>query len=138
MQEYKHQYMIGTEYGGGRSQTLKFSCPLGMTDEDLRKLFPTNTELSKFLHWMRGQTMSICDGSSYHHIRVHNESCRKPYDIGIESMKDEAHTDESDFNWRCGYDGGYEEDTQCKDNPHGVITYPWDVERYLRGLPVID
>jgi hypothetical protein len=24
------------------------------------------------------------------------------------------------------------------DRPHGEVTYPWDVERFLAGLPVID
>lgn len=24
------------------------------------------------------------------------------------------------------------------DEPHGTVVYPWDLERYLAGLPVID
>lgn len=30
------------------------------------------------------------------------------------------------------------EPTECAEHPHGVILFPWDVERYIRGLPVID
>lgn len=27
---------------------------------------------------------------------------------------------------------------ECFDNPHGIVVYWWDVNRYLMGLPVID
>lgn len=26
----------------------------------------------------------------------------------------------------------------CEGIPHGIIVYPWDAERFLLGLPVID
>ena len=32
--------------------------------------------------------------------------------------------------------GEYEE--SCDGVAHGGVTYPWDVERYLLGLPIID
>lgn len=28
--------------------------------------------------------------------------------------------------------------TECAGNPHGVVVYGHDLERFLRGLPVID
>lgn len=30
------------------------------------------------------------------------------------------------------------EPNKCSDNPHGPVIYKWDVERYVRGLPIID
>lgn len=62
---YKHKYMIGTRYGGGRAQTLRYSCPIGMTEEDLAKLFPTEDEMAKFNHWLVGQTRALCLGRRY-------------------------------------------------------------------------
>jgi hypothetical protein len=71
-----------------------------MTEPDLKEVI--GPDLSDFNHWMRGQTMSICDGRSYNH------------------------------------EAGQYEPTECADTPHGIVAYPWDVERYLHGYPVID
>jgi hypothetical protein len=30
------------------------------------------------------------------------------------------------------------EPAECFTTPHGIVTYRWDVERFLDGLPVID
>ena len=30
------------------------------------------------------------------------------------------------------------EPTVCADSPHGLITYVWDVQRFLEGRPVVD
>jgi hypothetical protein len=79
---------------------MKQSCPQGLTESDLEEVI--GKELDDFHHWMRGQTMSICDGRSYNHEARQYES------------------------------------TECADSPHGIVCYPSDVQRYLRGLPVID
>lgn len=31
-----------------------------------------------------------------------------------------------------------EYEAACNGVAHGVVTYPWDVQRYMRGLPIID
>lgn len=31
-----------------------------------------------------------------------------------------------------------EYETSCRGVHHGVVTYPWDVQRYIRNLPIID
>lgn len=36
------------------------------------------------------------------------------------------------------YDTKEYEPNECADNPHGPVIYKWDVERYVRGLPIID
>jgi hypothetical protein len=36
------------------------------------------------------------------------------------------------------YDTREYRDSACVDNPHGIVVYRWDLERYLRRLPVID
>jgi hypothetical protein len=79
---------------------IRQSCPQGLTSEDLDELLGGRRR--EFMSWMRGQTMSICDGREYNHGE-------KRY-----------------------------EPTECAGHPHGVVVYPWDVERFLRGLPVID
>lgn len=35
------------------------------------------------------------------------------------------------------HDDGHYEATAC-DPPHGVVIYPWDVTRYLKGQPPLD
>lgn len=37
---------------------------------------------------------------------------------------------------RYNHDTEQEEFTEC--GPHGSVAYQWDVERFLKGLPVID
>jgi hypothetical protein len=81
---------------------IKQSCPQGLTGDDLAELFGDGERLREFNHWMRGQTMSVCDGREYNYAE-------KRY-----------------------------QPTKCAGHPHGVVAYPWDVERFLLGLPVID
>lgn len=116
---------------------IRQSCPHGLTQSDLIELFPDVVDRGHFYKWMTGQTMSICDGRTYHHDRVHDFNCRRRrIFLGKEEL---PHTDDSAFDYRCGYTGtGHYEDTVCKNNPHGPVVYPWDVKRYLMGLPVID
>lgn len=39
---------------------------------------------------------------------------------------------------RFNHDTHQYEPDACAEHPHGIVLFPWDVERYLRGLPVID
>ena len=73
-------------------------CQYGYTEEQLSTIL--GERIDAFNHWMRGQTMSICDGRRY------------------------------------DYDKGEYEDTGC--GPHGVITYRWDVQRFIDGRPIVD
>lgn len=110
-----------------------------MTRQDLQELFKDS--LTAFDKWMTGQTQSICDGRRYHHDRYHSEDCMGPISPGYAKAFPDVspHTSDSPYDWRCGYVGtGYYEDTECKNNPHGVVTYLWDVARYLNGYPIID
>lgn len=38
------------------------SCPQGLTDIDVSRIL-----VKHFWKWMRGQTLSVCDGRSYNH-----------------------------------------------------------------------
>jgi hypothetical protein len=114
---------------------MKQSCPQGLTESDLEEVI--GPDLSDFNHWMRGQTMSVCDGQRYHHNRVHTEECGKDSMPGTR-WSEKAHAEGDPFTWRCGYDGGYYEPSECAGTPHGIVVYPSDVERYLCGYPVID
>jgi len=139
VQPYSYRYMIGTRYGGGRKQTLKYSCPLGMTESDLHKLFPTESEYRKFSVWMAGQTMTICEATRYHHNRIHTEHCLNPGTWSYsEPGEQPCDPDSTEYTWRCGYDGGYTEPSECADNPHGFIVYAWDVAQYLGGGQPLD
>ena len=76
------------------------SCPFGYTDSDLKTLL--GVFYPKFMKWMAGQTVTVCDGQIYdHETKVYTP-------------------------------------TGCKDHPHGSVTYPWDLERWLQNLPVVD
>ena len=124
----------------GTKKVLRYSCPPGMTEDDLEELFSDASQMNKFRLYMVGQTMSVCDGTQFHHNRVHNDYCMGPITPSYAKTFPEAyqHTEDSPHDWRCGYDGGYVENTECRDNPHGVVAYPSDVSRFLLGLPVID
>ena len=124
----------------GTKKVIQYSCPLGMTADDVDKLFPDERTRENLGKYMVGQTGAICTGEQYHHIRVHNEYCMAPITPEYSKMFPEAyqHTEESPHDWRCGYDGGWTEPSKCADNPHGTVIYPWDVERFILGLPVID
>lgn len=74
-------------------------CRMGYTYAQLREIL--GDRLDEFGHWMRGQTMAICDGRKYN----------------------------SDTN-------GYE--PACDSRAHGGIVYPWDLQRFLDGAPIID
>jgi hypothetical protein len=111
-------------------------CPQGLTESELQGLF--GERLHEFNFWMRGQTMGVCEGRRYHHDRCHDRFCLQEFRPGTK-WSQPAHTEDSEWDWRCGYTGtGYYEPTECVYNPHGVVAYPWDVERFLLGLPVID
>jgi hypothetical protein len=93
-----------SRFGGGvvvaTMTALKQSCPQGITNSDLDEIL--GARRAEFMKWMRGQTMSICDGRAYNHEKERYEP------------------------------------TECSGRPHGVVVYPWDLERFLAGLPVID
>jgi hypothetical protein len=36
------------------------------------------------------------------------------------------------------YDKRDYEPTGCYSRPHGAVVFPWDLERFLDGLPIID
>jgi hypothetical protein len=118
-----------------RPPALTQSCPQGLTESDLQELF--GDRLPEFDRWMFGQTSGLCDGRQFHYIRVHNRYCKTDHMPGTR-WYEKAHAEGDDFTWRCGYDGGYYEPTECAANPHGMVTYRSDVERFLMGLPVID
>ena len=81
------------------SELPKPDCALGYTDAQLDEIL--GDRRAEFDHWMRGQTIALCEGRLYDHdTREYYESC-----------------------------GGV---------AHGAATYPWDVESFLAGLPVID
>ena len=94
-------YQVMVREDEKREKVFRQSCPYGLTEYDLQRLFGDD-ELMAFRWWMRGQTMTICDGQSYNH-------------------------DTQEY-----------EPTPCSDSPHGIVAYPWDVERYLSGMPVVD
>jgi hypothetical protein len=74
-------------------------CQLGYTKKQISEIFTFDESL--FRRWMRGQTVSVCEGRSYNHdTQEYEESC-----------------------------GGV---------AHGIVYYPWDVQRFIDGLPVVD
>jgi hypothetical protein len=111
------------------------SCPRGHTNADLKEIL--GPRLEEFWSWMTGQTMMLCDGKAYHHDRKCTPECVHP---------------EGGSSWTCKYLGtGFYYATECSGLPegtltsrdaaltgHGAVTYPWDLERFMTGLPVID
>jgi hypothetical protein len=75
------------------------ACELGYPRDQLERLLDAQ-QLARLDHWMRGQTVGVCDGRRYDH------EARQYQDTG------------------CG--------------PHGACVYCWDLERWLRGEPIID
>lgn len=74
-------------------------CKYGYTRAQLRVILDNN--MGDFDTWMRGQTMTFCEGKSYNHdTRQYEEAC-----------------------------GGV---------AHGIVVYPWDLQRYLDGGKVVD
>lgn len=79
--------------------TTKPECRLGYTRAQVAELF--GNRVGEFDHWMRGQTIGLCEGKKYNHeTESYEPAC-----------------------------GGVE---------HGPAYYPWDVDRFIRGDPVID
>lgn len=112
------------------------SCHLGYTEDDLTEILGDREP--EFSNWMTGQTAAICSGRRYHHDRKHDNGCRNlsPWML---RQGYQNHSGTDDFDWYCGYTGtGYYEDDDCAGNPHGMIVYRHDLERFLAGLPVID
>ncbi len=71
--------------------------------------------MAKFYKWMTGQTCAICDGKTYDHGKrqYYSTECAIMFP-GMPVTRDEVL-------------GG-----------HGIVTYTWDVERYVEGRPIID
>lgn len=98
-------------------------CPQGVTQDELDEIL--GDRVGSFFQWMTGQTMSLCDGRTYIHNRAHNDFC--------------GHQDGEDYTWKCDYPGGgHHEDTECAGQPHGVVVYRSDLERFMKGLPIYD
>lgn len=55
----------------------------------------------ELMRWMRGQTMTLCEGRRYSH-------------------------DTEDYSEKCG------------GVAHGPVVYAWDLERFMRGGPILD
>ena len=110
------------------------ACPYGYTTTQLRNIL--GDRFDAFNQWMRGQTVMLCQGMSWHHDRVHDEQCMKPSTM----FPDEpVHTEDSPFTWRCKYLGtGHSEPDECADNPHGVVVYRVDLETFLAGREPLD
>jgi hypothetical protein len=89
------------------------SCPDGYTEKDLEIIM--GARLPEFRKWMTGQTCSLCEGKEYNHATQQYQStvCSGMFP-GMAVSRDEV------------LEG------------HGMITYTWDVDRFLKGLPVID
>lgn len=107
------------------------ACPQGYTRDEISEMLDPLYE-DFFWSWMTGQTMSLCDGRTYRHDRSHGDWCEYGKNCGPQ-------IDEYGYGYKCDYTGtGEYLDSMCKDNPHGIVVYTWDFERYLAGLPVID
>lgn len=52
---------------------MRQSCPLGLTEDDLFELFRDGERFKAFNRWMRGQTMSVCEGRQYNHAKKRYE-----------------------------------------------------------------
>lgn len=74
-------------------------CRGGYTQRQIEEI--TGGRFDEFTHWMRGQTMMLCEGYRYNHDTQEYE-------------------------------------TACGGISHGGIVYPWDLERFLSGRPIID
>lgn len=74
-------------------------CRFGYTVPQVEEIM--GSRFDAFTAWMRGQTMSICDGTLW------------------------------DYDAKMAVPSG------CS-GPHGTVIYPWDVERFLAGLPIVD
>jgi hypothetical protein len=51
------------------------ACPYGYTRKQIVEILATSTRVEEFDKWMRGQTMSMCQGKSYNYeMRVYEPS----------------------------------------------------------------
>lgn len=91
------------------------SCPMGYTNSDIYNMLGDEDEA--FWYFMRGQTMSICEGYRYDHDKLgyFSTECSNMLP-GMPVLKTEI-----------PLLGG-----------HGGIVYTWDFRRFASGLPVID
>lgn len=89
------------------------SCIFGYTYDDIDEIL--GPRVKDFWKWMTGQTMMLCNGKSYDHDRHEY------------------------FTTLCSgmFPGVPVSDTESLAG-HGGIVYPWDLERFLAGLPVVD
>ncbi len=92
------------------------SCRSGYTVEDLEGIL--GDRLDDFWYWMRGQTMMLCDGTKYDHER------QGYFTTECSDMLPEMPVTR--------------EEIPYLGMGHGGVVYRSDLERYLRGLPVID
>jgi hypothetical protein len=97
------------------------SCPLGYTSDDIHALLGEDgvygDREAVFWRWRGGQTMSICNGSTYDHdLKGYFSTACSNMLPGMPLKKEEIETL-----------GG-----------HGPVVYRWDLERFLLNLPVID
>lgn len=91
------------------------SCPMGYTGQDLCTLLGDRED--EFWYFMRGQTMILCDGSTYDHER------QSYFTTACSDMLPGMPLLESEVQLLRG---------------HGGIVFRGDLERFLMGLPVID
>jgi hypothetical protein len=91
------------------------SCPRGYTSRDIYNMLGDEDEA--FWHFMRGQTMSLCNGSTYDHDKkaYFTTACSEMLP-GMPLLASEVPLLEG----------------------HGGIVYTWDFQRFVRGLPVTD
>lgn len=101
---------------------LPKSCPQGYTKDDLEFIF-NPYELRDFHDWMFGQTQSICDGKTGKHHGRWGGTGPSEY-IQFEDNC-ECHPGEPYWFERFA--------SPCVGKPHGVVTYSYDVERYIEG-----
>lgn len=78
---------------------VKPECHLGYTRAQVVDVF--GDRVGEFDHWMRGQTIGLCEGKRYNYETEEYEPA-------------------------------------CEGVAHGPAWYPWDVQRFIRGDPVID
>lgn len=85
-------------------------CRGGYTREQIMEI--VGDRVDDFWHWMRGQTMMICNQDPQ---RKWVDDSEAPGGMRIVDIGPSL----------------------C-DQPHGVVVYPWDLQRYLDGRPIID
>jgi hypothetical protein len=107
---------MATSHNVTRLLSIEPSCPHGYTSEDIYKILGDDQD--DLWYFMRGQTMTLCDGTEYDHARkgYFTTACSNMLP-GMPLTREEI---------------GY------LAMGHGGVVYKWDLERFLRGLPIID